>query len=580
MARGEGDADATAFGGARDADVVARAAQRRLATVLDNAPQGVLVCTADEILYVNRALARIHGFAVPDEFRATGGYGQHVHPADRDLVMGRGKARMANQYAPQHYDFRFLRRDGSTGWMECNATAATWDGRPTSLTWLTDISARKRAEEALGRSERLFSKVFHDSPDIVTLTTVAEGRYVDVNEAFLKLSGRRREEVVGRTVFDLGIWIDQSLRGRILEKLRSDGDAREIVSFKLSKSGEARDYSVSGEIFQFEDEELLLTVCHDVTEQRRKEERRWRAQKLEALGTLAGGIAHDLNNALVPVLSLTKLTARRLPEGSREHRNLMTVVTASERARDLVKRILTFSREENPAAEAAAVDVTAVLREAMEFLRATLPATIKFELSLAPVAAVLGDASQLHRVVINLVTNAAQAIGTALGTIAVSLYSSRNAAAAGAREEWTCLAVADTGCGMEEGTLSRIFDPFFTTKGVGEGTGLGLSVVHGMASSPTMAAISASGARPAAARPSPSISRQSGSPRERPAEGRTPRPGRRPPAARRVSAAGSGKAAARRDRARAPASRSSPRARPPHSRRPRCARKSRRSRAA
>jgi PAS domain-containing protein len=97
MARGEGDADATAFGGALDADVVARAAQRRLATVLDNAPQGVLVCTADEMLYVNRALARIHGFAGPEEFRATGGYAQHVHPADRDLVMGRGKARMANQ---------------------------------------------------------------------------------------------------------------------------------------------------------------------------------------------------------------------------------------------------------------------------------------------------------------------------------------------------------------------------------------------------------------------------------------------------------------------------------------------------
>lgn len=484
MARCEVCGDAEVGGVALDEGILARATQLRLQGVLDNAPQGVLVRTADEILYVNHALATIHGFHTAEEFRRTGSYTIHIHPDDRALVTARAKARVSNQQAPQQYEFRFLRRDGSCGWMECNATSATWDGRPTSLSWLTDISARKGAEEALRRSERLFSKVFHEHPDVVTLSTLAEGRYIDVNEAFLKLSGRRREEVVGRTGFELGIWSDPLLRGRILEKLRCDRNAREVVSLKLSENGEARDYSVSTELFKFEEKELLLTVCHDITEQRRKEELRWRTQKLEALGTLAGGIAHDLNNTLVPILALTKLTAKRVPEGSRERQNLMTVVNASEHARDLVKRILAFSRDEKRA-EHTAVDATAVMREAMDLLRVAVPATIKFELSIAPVATVLGDAGQLQQVVTNLVTNAVQAIGEAMGRISVSLHSSKNEALAGEAglREWTCLSVADTGCGMDEAILGRIFEPFFTTKNVGEGTGLGLSVVHGIVAS-------------------------------------------------------------------------------------------------
>jgi signal transduction histidine kinase len=204
---------------------------------------------------------------------------------------------------------------------------------------------------------------------------------------------------------------------------------------------------------------------------------RQHSQKLEALGTLAGGIAHDLNNTLVPVLSLAKITGRRLPEGSRERTNLDTILTAGYRASDLVKQILAFARKEQ--VEKQPVDLTALTRETLKLLRASIPATIRLSEDIDEVPPVLGNPGQLHQVIINVATNGAQAIDGKIGQITVSLkeHAEREPATG---NKLVRLTVLDTGVGMGEEMLTRIFDPFFTTKPVGEGTGLGLSVVHGI----------------------------------------------------------------------------------------------------
>jgi signal transduction histidine kinase len=150
---------------------------------------------------------------------------------------------------------------------------------------------------------------------------------------------------------------------------------------------------------------------------------RQHSQKLEALGTLAGGIAHDLNNTLVPVLTLAKLTARHLPEGGRERTNLETIHTAGMRARDLVKQILAFARREQ--VEKQPVDLAALTREALRLLRASIPATIRIIEDIDDVPPVLGDAGQLHQVIINIATNGAQAIDGRIGQLTVSLKESR-----------------------------------------------------------------------------------------------------------------------------------------------------------
>jgi PAS domain S-box-containing protein len=233
----------------------------------------------------------------------------------------------------------------------------------------------------------------------------------------------------------------------------------------------------------------VLNIVKDVTELRAAENRQkemeqqlQQAQKLEALGTLAGGVAHELNNTLVPVLALAKTTIKLLPEGSREQRNLVAILHAGERARDLVERIVAFSRKDMPTR--VEVDLAAITRDALNVLRHNLPATIAIAERIEPVPPMLGDPNQLPQIVINLVTNAIQAMANRTGTITIELAPAAveklPQTSEGAASNAICLSVIDDGRGMDKATRARIYEPFFTTKGVGEGTGLGLSVVHGI----------------------------------------------------------------------------------------------------
>lgn len=226
---------------------------------------------------------------------------------------------------------------------------------------------------------------------------------------------------------------------------------------------------------------VRVVVASDITEITEGERKRrdleaqlHHSQKLEALGTLAGGITHDLNNTLVPIVALSNAMARRLPEGSRDRARLDLVVQAAGRARDLAQQILAFSRKE--AVEYKLIDLRESIAQSLRLLRALVPTTIDIASDLAPVPLVMGNSGQCYQVLVNLVSNASRAIGHGPGTITVRLAYDTKASA-------VVLAVEDTGCGMDEATRERIFEPFYTTRKVGEGTGLGLSVVHGIVTS-------------------------------------------------------------------------------------------------
>jgi PAS domain S-box-containing protein len=202
------------------------------------------------------------------------------------------------------------------------------------------------------------------------------------------------------------------------------------------------------------------------------------SEKLTALGTLAGGIAHDLNNTLVPIQALSKLAMHEVPAEARMHDDLETIYQASIQARDLVRQILAFSRKQEIINQPT--DIAARVKESLQMLRASVPRTIEIVDRISPVQSILGDGTQLQQVVVNLVTNAAYAIGDKCGRVTVTLDEVPGEPGA---PRCVRLSIADTGCGMSADIMHRMFEPFFTTKSVGEGTGLGLSVVHGIITS-------------------------------------------------------------------------------------------------
>ncbi|HWE71549.1 MAG TPA: ATP-binding protein [Stellaceae bacterium] len=200
------------------------------------------------------------------------------------------------------------------------------------------------------------------------------------------------------------------------------------------------------------------------------------AQRLDALGRLAGGIAHDINNSLVPVVAMTSMVLKRLPPDSADAESLKMVREAADHIKLLVQQILAFGRPHEP--QTVPVDPTAFLRDTLHFVRATVPTTIDIAAKLDPAPLVCVDASQFRQVLINLITNAVDAIGERQGTITVGLSEARPAALQG--RLCVRLSIGDDGSGMDDETRGRVFEPFFTTKEVDKGTGLGLSVVYGI----------------------------------------------------------------------------------------------------
>jgi nitrogen-specific signal transduction histidine kinase/CheY-like chemotaxis protein len=243
---------------------------------------------------------------------------------------------------------------------------------------------------------------------------------------------------------------------------------------------------VRGRPFRDESGRTVLSsgVIQDITHQKKVEEVQLRSQKLESLGTLAGGIAHDFNNILFSISGNVELASEDISPNHPAQSNLAEIKKGARRAADLVQQILVFSRPQDRQREILPIEP--VVAEAVKVVHATLPAIIEVRTSFAPdLPSVAIDPSQIHQIIVDLTTNAAHAIGSNAGTIEVLLTATNvgpdESAVRGIPSgRYVLLEVTDNGCGMDQATRERIFDPFFTTKPVGQGTGLGLSMVDGI----------------------------------------------------------------------------------------------------
>jgi PAS domain S-box-containing protein len=349
-----------------------------------------------------------------------------------------------------------------------------------------EIAERRAVEERLRASEDRFARAFRLSPAPITISTLEDGRYIDVNEGFARLIGVPRESILGRTSVELGFWADPEQRLQLVQSLLSQGRVTDQEVRIRTSRGEIREVVLSAEVIELAGQRCLLGISHDVTERRRAEEALRLGQKMESLGVLAGGVAHDFNNLLAVMLGHNSLALRKLPEGSPARANVEKAVEAAERAAGLTRQMLAYSGRGH--FEIRPVDFNHLVRQNLNLLGAALPKQVELRRQLPDgLPRVAADPSQMQQVVMNLILNAAEAIGTAKGTVTVSTARLEVAASSSLRQPtgeplrpgvYVELKVEDDGPGMDAATLSRIFEPFFTTKATGRG--LGLAAVQGI----------------------------------------------------------------------------------------------------
>jgi PAS domain S-box-containing protein len=389
-----------------------------------------------------------------------------------------------------------LRSDGSVEWLQWEARP--WhrpDGGIGGLILFTQfITERIHTEEALRLSQDKFRSAMQHSP-IGMAVVGPDGRWLEVNPAFCKIVGYTRGELLAANFqsmthpadLEIGVpflrqMLDRQIENFQLEKryLHKNGQVVWVqlnVSLAWNPDGTPRHF-----VMQIQD----ITERKRAEEQRKKlEEQLRQAQKMEALGTLAGGTAHEFNNILGIIIGYSDLAKLELADGHPVARHLEEVLKASLRAKEIVQQILTFTRQQKDQREL--ISLHPIVADTVKVVRTTLPDEVQIVTDIDPGAnAILGNPTQIHQVIINLCTNAWHAMKNGAGIIrltqktvtldqtAPSLHAALHAG------PYVRLSIADNGAGMDAATLARIFEPFFTTKGPGKGTGLGLAVVHGI----------------------------------------------------------------------------------------------------
>jgi PAS domain S-box-containing protein len=357
-------------------------------------------------------------------------------------------------------------------------------GKQIRVAALRDITERKRAKEALRASEESYRRLFDGSRDGIYITAL-DGSLEEANQSLLDIFGFTREEFNSINV--LASYFDPDARKRFQRQIEREGSVKDYEIKLLRKDGTVADCLITTSLRRSEKGTIdgYHGILRDVTEQKRLQHRLYQAHKMEAIGTLAGGIAHDFNNILYGIIGFTELALDDDSEKDKTKEYLQRVLSAGERAKYLVKQILTFSRHTEQ--EKKPILVAPIVKEVCKFLRASLPTTIAINQDIEQrLGSILGDPTQIHQVLMNLCTNAGHAMRKTGGDLFVGLHemvldSTGIAAYPGVPAgTYQRLVVRDTGTGIEPPVRERMFEPYFSTKEKGEGTGLGLAVVHGI----------------------------------------------------------------------------------------------------
>jgi PAS domain S-box-containing protein len=453
--------------------------------VLQSVDEGILVADHDGILIKwNPAAEKILGLEFQEH---TQDWQQWLRPIEDDLVPALGSTQFPLVAALggeviTDLELRVADADGLPLYISVNArplrdpAGAIW-GAVATLRDMTDRIAREIENTRI-------SAAVHQTADAVIITDT-HGVVEYVNPAFTHMYEYETPEAIGHPIDFLkhdeepretfqDLWASlksgQTWNGRMVNRTKSGG--RRVADITITPVRDHRGITRS-----------YVASLRDVTDQESMEAQLRQSQKMEAIGVLAGGIAHDFNNILAAIDGYSRMALNRMSADTQEHADLGQVLRATERAKGLIRQILTFSRQTE--ARLVSLTLTDVVSESIGLMRATLPATIALQTDLAEEHIVVSaDATQLQQVIVNLCTNAAHAMAPGGGTLTVTVGHARpdqfGAGTTVPDGNYAVISVSDTGCGIPPELHSRIFDPFFSTKDTDRGTGLGLSTVLGI----------------------------------------------------------------------------------------------------
>jgi PAS domain S-box-containing protein len=469
-----------------------RESQNQLQAIIHSAMDAVItVDSQQQVILFNAAAEKMFGYSadeirgrplsrlIPQQYRTA--HGEHVRRFGEAGITSRAMGALSTVQG--------LRANGEIFPIEASISQFESSGQKLFAAIVRDESERQKTEDALRLAQaQLVSaleagRMGHWSWDIPNDS-------IDWSDSVLKIFGRTWEDVTDKRVEIFLSFLHPEDRPGIqkaLETVVRDGSDYEVEYRTRRPDGALQWIAARGRMERDAKgrPQRLTGVCMDITARKRLEETLLQSHKMEALGTLAGGVAHDFNNILMAISGNAQLAISDLPADHPLQQSLATIEKASGRATNLVRQILAFSRQQAPSR--VVMPLQPEMEEAVKLLHATLPSRIEIRAEYAPcVPLISADPTQVHQILMNLGANAAHAMGESSGLLelrleGITVSGDQTHAAAGIPDgAYARLSFKDNGCGMDKGTLTRIFEPFFTTKGVGKGTGLGLSVVHGI----------------------------------------------------------------------------------------------------
>ncbi|MFX4262297.1 PAS domain S-box protein [Pelotomaculum propionicicum] len=449
----------------KEAEEALKESENRYRSVFETTGAGTLIIEENEtISLVNKEFERISGYSKED---VEGKISWTEFAAGEDLERTKGYHRLRlidPKLAPRNYEIGIIDRYGNV--KDMILTVDIIPGTKKCVVSALDITERKKAEEALRVSEERFYKIFNASPNIMSITTYKEGRFIVANERFLNILGYILEEVIGRTAEDIRIWVKPD-RAEIMNRLRENGLINNLECTLRKKSGEMFTSLYSAEIVCFNGERHILSAVNDISERKRLEEEMARLERLNLIGEMAAGIGHEIRNPMTTVRGLLQLLGSKKDNTQyREYYNLM--IDELDRANTIITEFLSLAK--NRTVKKKMLNLNSIVEVLFPLIQADAMRNDKFiQIGIGDIPDLLLDEKEIRQLVLNLVRNGLEAMPPG-GRLTIKTFNEGNN---------VVLAVQDEGRGIEQDVLEKLGTPFYTTKD--SGTGLGLAVCYSIA---------------------------------------------------------------------------------------------------